>query len=172
MIISLAVAVSDNDVIGKKGQIPWFVRGDQAIFKQNTMGKPIIMGRVTFEAPKTYKEKPRLLPGRLNIVISRNRKYKVPQGGVVAGSLKEALSLKEVKDAKEVCVIGGEQLLNEALPQAKKLYLTRVHTTIAGGDRFFHFDPKDWELIQSELYKKNEVPDRPFDFEFQVWQRK
>lgn len=171
MIINLAVAVSDNDVIGKDGQIPWYVRGDQAIFKRVTMGKPIIMGRITFEGPKTYKAKPRLLPGRLNVVVTRDRKYKVPQGGVVAHSLSEALGLPAVKEAAETFVIGGEQLLNEALPLASRVYLTRVHTVVPDGDRFFHFDPSGWRMIHSEFYKKNEVPDRPYDFEFQIWRR-
>lgn len=171
MLISLAVAVSDNNVIGKEGRIPWFVRGDQAIFKMVTMGKPIIMGRVTFEAPKTYKAKPKLLPGRLNIIVTRNKNYEVVEGGMIAGSLSEALELRPVKDAEEVCVIGGEQLLSEALPMADRIYLTCVHVTIEGGDKFFDFDPKDWKMVKNEFYKKDEVPDRPYDFEFQIWER-
>ncbi|HET7529188.1 MAG TPA: dihydrofolate reductase, partial [Candidatus Saccharimonadales bacterium] len=165
MGVSLIVAVSDNDVIGRKGVVPWFVRGDQAIFKRITFGKPVIMGRVTYEAPKTYKAKPRLLPGRLNVIVSRNPSYQVPEGGVVASSLKDALDLPAVKESPEVFVIGGEQLLNEALPLAGKVYLTRVHTVVADGDKFFKFDPGGWKLVHSEFYKKDEVPDRPFDFE-------
>lgn len=171
MIVSLIVAVSDNDVIGRDGKVPWFVRGDQAIFKRVTMGKPIIMGRVTYEAPKTYKAKPRLLPGRLNVIVTHNLKYSVPTGGIIAHSLEEALALDAVKNAPEAFVIGGEQLLSEALPKAKKMYITRVHTAVPDGDKFFRFDPKGWELVHKEFYKKNEVPDRPFDFEFQVWER-
>lgn len=90
---------------------------------------------------------------------------------MTAGSLEEALSLPAVKKAPEVFIIGGEQLLNQALPLADKVYLTRVHAIIDGGDKFFSFDPAGWRLVSSELYKKDEVPDRPYDFEFQIWQR-
>jgi dihydrofolate reductase len=170
MSISIVAAVTDNDLIGKDGQIPWFVRGDQAIFKRITMGKPIIMGRRTYESPKTYKSKPRLLPGRLNVIITRNPKYQVPEGGVVVHSFEQALELPEVKSAEEVCVIGGQQLFEAALPLAKRVYLTRVHANI-DGDTYFHFDPAGWKMTASEKYLKNEVPDRPYDFEFQIWDR-
>jgi dihydrofolate reductase len=171
MKLSIIVAVSDNDVIGKDDRIPWYVRGDQAIFKKVTMGNPVIMGRVTYEGPQHDKANPRLLSGRLNVIITSNSNYHVPQGGIVAGSLQEALNLPDIKVSAEVFVIGGEKILSEALPLAQKVYLTRVHTSVPEGDRFFHFDPVGWELVESELYKKDEVPDRPFDFEFQVWQR-
>lgn len=165
MGISLILAASDNDVIGKDGGIPWFVRGEQAIFKRVTMGKPVIMGRLTHESlPKT-------LPGRLNIVVSRNPNYQVKNGGMLAGSLAEALSIEEVKKATEVFVIGGEQLFKEALPLSDRVYFTRVHTTILGGDKVFKFDTSGWKLAHKEFYKKNEVPDRPYDFEFQIWER-
>lgn len=170
-MISLVVAVSDNGVIGKDGGIPWFVRGDQAIFKKITMGKPIIMGRRTYEQPKTYKSKPRLLPGRLNIIVTSNHDYKVPEGGVVVHSFEEALALKRVQSAPEVCVIGGSSLFEKALPLAQKIYITRIRAKIKGGDTFFHFNTIGWQMVSSELYKKNEVPDRPYDFEFQVWRR-
>jgi dihydrofolate reductase len=170
MVLSIVVAISDNDVIGKDGKIPWFVRGDQAIFKKITMGKPIIMGRRTYESPKTYKSQPRLLPGRLNIILSHNPYYKVPEGGVVAGSLQAALELDAVKNAPEVFVIGGNQIFIEAIPLAKRAYLTRVHAEV-DGDTFFHFDTEGWKIISSERYPKNEVPDRPYDFDFQVWER-
>lgn len=171
MVISLAVAAADNGVIGKDGRIPWFVRGDQAIFKKVTMGKPIIMGRRTYESLKAPDGTPRLLPGRLNVIATRNPDYKIPKGGAVAHSLKEALELPAVKKAPEVCVIGGQQLFEEAMPLAKRLYLTRVHAS-PEGDTYFDFNPAGWQMVSSEKYEKDAVPDRPYDFEFQIWERR
>lgn len=170
MILSLILAVSDNGVIGKDGKIPWFVRGEQKRFKEITMGHPIIMGRKTFETPKTLKDRPMLLPGRLNVVITRQSDYSIPEGGVVVHSLQEALDLDEVKKADEAFVIGGEEVLKEALPIADRMYLTKVHTSVKG-DRFFSYDPSEWRQISSEYYKKDEVPDRPFDFEICLLER-
>ncbi len=172
MKISLVVACSDNGVIAKDGKIPWFVRGEQLIFKRITMGHPIIMGRKTYETPKTYKDKPRLLPGRLNIIVTRNPNYKVAEGGVVAHSLEEALSLPQLKSVDEAFIIGGSEIFDQALPLVNKIYFTRVHTTVTKGDKFFKLDQKEWKMVSSELYKKNQVPDRPYDFEFQQWVRK
>ena len=171
MAISLIVAASDNDVIAKDGKVPWFVRGEQAIFKQVTMGHPIIMGRKTYETAKTYKSRPQLLPGRLNVIITRQPDYKVPEGGVVVHSLDEALAIPQVRAADEVFIIGGGEIFDMAMPLADKLYYTRVHTTIENGDKTFKFDPEQWRLVSSKLYRKHEVPDRPYDFEFQEWVR-
>ena len=142
------------------------------IFKEVTLGYPIIMGRKTYETPKTYKSKPKLLPGRLNIVITRQQDYEVPDGGIVAHSLEEALAIPEVKQSDKVFIIGGGEIFEMALALADRLYYTRVHTTIQDGDKFFKFDPNKWRLVSSKLYKKNEVPDRPYDFEFQEWVRR
>ena len=172
MNLSLIMAVSDNDVIARGGKIPWFVRGEQLIFKEVTMGHPILMGRKTYETPKTLKSKPMLLPGRLNVIITRQQNYEVPEGGVVVHSLDEALALPQVAAASEVIVIGGSEIFEEALPLATKIYFTRVHVTIPGGDKFFHLNQKEWKMLSSELYKKDEVPDRPYDFEFQQWVRR
>jgi len=167
----LILAVSDNGVIGKDGKIPWFVRGEQKRFKEITMGHPIIMGRKTFETPKTYESKSQLLPGRLNVVITRQKDYTVPRGGVVVHSLPEAMSLPRVKEAEEAFVIGGEEVLKEALPLADRIYLTRVHASVEG-DRFFNFDESEWRQVSCEYHKKDEVPDRPFDFEICTLERR
>ncbi len=166
MGISIIVAVSDNDVIAKNGQIPWFVKGEQAIFKKITMGHPIIMGRKTHESIR------RTLPGRLNIIISRNKEYEVEEGSVLVGSLEEALSMPDVVSNSEVFIIGGADIYSQSLAIADKLYLTRVHTTIEGGDKFFKFELKSWRMMSSKLYEKDLKEDRPFDFEFQIWQRR
>lgn len=165
MGISIIVAASDNDVIGKNGRIPWFVRGEQAIFKKVTMGHPIIMGR------KTHESIGRTLPGRLNVVISRNRSYKVIGHSILVNSLDEALALPNVSSASEVFIIGGAEIYKQALGLADKLYLTRVHTKIEGGDKFFRLDPGTWQMTSSKSYKRQAVDNRPFDFEFQTWRR-
>jgi dihydrofolate reductase len=166
MKISLIVAVSENNVIGKDGKIPWFVRGEQRRFKELTMGHPIVMGR------KTHESTGRTLPGRLNVVISSNPSYKPHEGSLLVGSLDEALNLQEVKAADEVFIIGGQQVFDQVMPRADKLYLTKVKTVVKDGDKFFHYDPKDWEQVSSEFHKKDEVPDRPFDFEIGIYQRR
>ncbi|MDB5161037.1 MAG: dihydrofolate reductase [Candidatus Saccharibacteria bacterium] len=164
MILSFIVAISDNGVIGKDGKIPWYVRGEQARFKEITMGKPIIMGR------KTHESIGKTLPGRLNVVISTNADYKVAEGSVLVHSLDEALNLPDVANAEEMLIIGGSRLIEEAMPRADRLYLTLVHTHV-DGDTFFKYDPSEWKLISSELHKKDEVPDRPFDFEIRLLER-
>lgn len=165
MQISLVVATSQNNVIGKNGQIPWFVRGEQKRIKELTMGHPLIMGR------KTHESIGRTLPGRLNVVISSNPSYKAAEGSVVVASLKEALALPDVAHSSEVFIFGGQRVFEEAMPLADRIYLTKVHTLIEGGDKFFNFDLADWRLVSSEYYKKDEVPDRPFDFEFCLYER-
>lgn len=164
MILSLIVAVSQNGVIGKDGKIPWFVRGEQKRFKELTMGKPIIMGR------KTHESIGKTLPGRLNVVLSTNPEYKVAVGSVLVKSLDEALALPSVASAEEALIIGGSRLFEEAMPRAGRLYLTLVHTEV-DGDTFFQYNPHEWKVISTEMFKKNEVPDRPFDFEVRLLER-
>jgi dihydrofolate reductase len=165
MTLSLILAVSENDVIGKDGKIPWFVRGEQKRFKELTLNHPIIMGRKTHESIGTE------LPMRTNIVITSNPNYRPYGQSVRVGSLDEALQLPQVKKADEVFVIGGQQVFDEAMPLANRLYLTRVQTVIDGGDKFFVFDPSEWKLVSSEHYEKDAVPDRPFDFDISIYDR-
>src|SRR5256885_2083203 len=126
-MISLIVAVADNGVIGKTGQmLPWRLPADLAHFKQITMGHPIIMGR------KTYQTIGRPLPGRTNIVVTRDQHFVAP-GYTVAHSLEKAL---EVEESTEQFVIGGANLFEQALPLADKLYLTEVHSNPEGDIKF------------------------------------
>jgi len=164
MILSLIVATAENGVIGKDGKIPWFVRGEQARFKTITMGHPVIMGR------NTHQSIGRALPGRLNIVISSDPNLQLSEGSKLATSFSEAVSIAENSGAQEAFVIGGERVFKDALPSADKLYLTKVHTSV-DGDTFFRYRPEQWKMISCELFKKNEVPDRPFDFEVCQYQR-
>jgi dihydrofolate reductase len=170
MIVSLIFAASDNDVISRDGHTPWFVGGEMLIFKRVTMGAPLIMGRRTYEEPKAYKSRPRLLPGRLNVILTSNRDYEVAEGGVVAHSLEEALALEEVRQAPEVFIIGGKQLFESALPLAARVYLTRVHLKVDGGVSF-RFDQTGWKLISTKHFEKDHSQKRPYSFDFQIWER-
>lgn len=126
-MISLIVAHDKNHVIGLNNEMPWHLPGDLAYFKKVTMGKPIIMGRNTFESIG------RPLPGRQNIVITRNKQYQAA-GTDVVHSLEAALEL--VKDEPEIMVIGGQQIFTEALPLAERLYITKIDHEFEG-DTYF-----------------------------------
>ena len=126
--LSLIVAVSDNDVIGKDNQLPWHLSADLRYFKQRTMGKPIVMGR------KTWESIGRPLPGRDNIVISRDADYRA-EGATVVHSLDAALA--HAADADEIMIIGGASVYEAALPLVDRIYMTRVHVTVDGGDTIF-----------------------------------
>lgn len=159
MEISLIVAASQNDVIGRKGDLPWRLPADLAQFKRLTMGHPIIMGR------KTYESIGRPLPGRKNVVVSRDKNY--PSEGIeLAGSLSEAITI--AGNDNEVFIIGGESLFQEGLAIANNVYLTRVLAKV-DGDKYFHFDPKGWKLVSSEKHAADEK--NQYDFEFQKWRR-
>lgn len=147
-MISLIVAHDKNRVIGYENQMPWHLPEELQYFKKMTMGKPIVMGRKTFESIG----KP--LPGRRNIVISRNEDYKV-DGVEVVNSLEKGLQL--VKDVEEVMVIGGEQIFKLALPMADRLYITLINHEFKGDTFFPFYDEKDWKLTsESEAYETKE----------------
>ena len=140
MIRSIVVAMARNRVIGRDNQLPWRLPAELAHFKRLTMGKPLIMGRRTWESIG----KP--LPGRLNIVVTARAGYVAP-GCTVVSSLAEAW--KAAGDAEEVCVIGGTSLFEEVLPSADVLYLTEVEADVPGDTYFPAFDRSGW--IETEL---------------------
>ena len=139
--LSLIVAVDEEGGMGANNRLPWHLPADLAHFKKITLGKPIIMGR------KTYESIGRPLPGRLNIVLSRNN-LEMP-GITVVASLDEALRLTQ--DVPEVMVIGGAEIFELALPQATSLYLTQVYHVFKADVFFPEFDEAAWELQDSEL---------------------
>lgn len=155
MRLSLIVAASENGVIGRDNDMPWRLPSDLKRFKKLTMGQPIIMGR------KTYLSIGRALPGRLNIVLSRDEAFQA-EGVKVAASLEdalgqaaEALSSNEEAGRDECFVIGGAQIYRLALPLADRLYLTRVHAELAG-DAYFEFEPSAWRLVAQEKAVKSD----------------
>jgi dihydrofolate reductase len=126
--ISMIVARSRNHVIGRDNQMPWKISADLQFFKRVTMGYPVIMGR------KTWESIGRPLPGRRNIVVSRNAELELT-GAELAGSLDEALN--RLSEAPRVFVIGGEQLFKQAFERADRLYITEIDIDVEGGDTFF-----------------------------------
>ncbi|MDD9909243.1 MAG: dihydrofolate reductase [Ahrensia sp.] len=145
--LSIVVAAADNDVIGADGDMPWRLSTDLKRFKRLTLGKPMIMGRKTFEAIG----KP--LPGRVSIVVTRDRGWQA-QGAVVASSIDMAVDLARqlaaAQGVDEVCVVGGGQIYETLLPQSDVLHVTRVHVTPDGDTTFPAIDPDDWSLQHEE----------------------
>lgn len=148
MKLCLIVAVSRNGVIGRDNQLPWHLPEDLKFFKSVTMGKPILMGRKTFESIG------RPLPGRTNIVISRDPQWHSP-GVQIAQSLEAALQRGReacrTESAEEIMVIGGEQIYRMSLPLADRLYLTQVDAEIEGDAYFPVVDFDDWQQVSEAL---------------------
>ncbi|MBK8324947.1 MAG: type 3 dihydrofolate reductase [Betaproteobacteria bacterium] len=146
MIRSLIVARAANGVIGRDNGMPWHLPADLAHFKRTTLGRPVIMGRRTWESIG------RPLPGRRNIVVTRSANFPAA-GAEVVGSLEAAW--RAVADADEVFVIGGGQLYAEALPGADRIYVTEIGEAIEGDTRFPDLEPRDWK----ETLLGERVPD-------------
>lgn len=147
MIISLIAAMDRNRLIGNKNQLPWHLPADFAHFKSVTMGKPVVMGRKTFESIG----KP--LPGRTNIVLSRNPDTKI-EGVVCVSSFEEAVAA--VPDAEEIMVIGGSSIYKMLLPKVDRMYLTYVEGEFSGDAWFPQFDKSQWREIEVKTRKADE----------------
>ena len=144
--IAFVVALADNGVIGKDGDLPWHIPEDLKHFKTVTMGKPIIMGR------KTFASIGKPLPGRTNIVLTSKMDF-AANGVKVAHSLDEAVEAAQTESPEEIMVIGGAQVYQEALPKADRLYLTYVHKEVEGDTYFPSFDKDEWrETERREAY--------------------
>ena len=160
MRISLIVAVSTNDVIGMRGQLPWHLPNDFKYFKEMTMGKPVLMGRLTWDSIG------RPLPGRENIVMTRQPGFDAP-GATVVSSIDRAIAL--AAEADELMVIGGGQLYQQFIDSADRIYLTRVDTNVDGDTLFPVLDPQQWLLTSCQ---KNSADERhAFNYEFRVYDR-
>lgn len=160
MMISLIAAMDKNRLIGKENGLPWHLPADFKHFKEVTMGKPIIMGRKTFESIG----KP--LPGRKNIVISRQGF--VAEGVTVVDSIENAL--QEVKDAEEVMIIGGASFYEQMIDKTDRMYLTLVDAECDGDAWFPEFDIKDWDIVSEDIHKADEKNN--YNFTIKVYQRK
>jgi dihydrofolate reductase len=153
MLISLVVAVSENGIIGASGAMPWHLSSDLKHFKQTTLGKPVVMGRKTFEAIG------RPLPGRDNIIVSRKQDYLV-EGAVVAPDVPQALALgrryAERLGVVEICVIGGGEIYRQTLDVADRIYLTEVHMRVDGDTGFPALDRDEWSETSRRRYAAGE----------------
>jgi dihydrofolate reductase len=151
--IALVVAVSRNGVIGRGGGLPWHISSDMQRFKAITMGKPVIMGRKTWES---LPRKP--LPGRPNIVITRQRGYGAPGATVVADAA-AALAAARAHDAEEIAVIGGGQIYEVFFELADRIYLTEVDLAAKGDTRFPPIDGHQWRQTAIEVIEKGPKDD-------------
>jgi dihydrofolate reductase len=164
--LALIVAAAENGVIGRNNGLPWQLPEDLRYFKRVTMGKPIVMGRKTFESIG------RPLPGRSNIVISRNAEFSA-SGVQVVASLDEALALADkiahIDGTAEVVVIGGAEIYRLAMPLADRLYITEVHANIEGDAMLPPIHWPDWREIRRERHAAS--AGNPFDYSFVVYER-
>lgn len=162
MRISLIAAVAENGVIGREGGLPWRIPEDLKFFKATTLGKPVIMGR------KTYDSIGKPLPGRLNIVLTRDARWRA-QGVRVAHDLDAALEIARASGADEAMIIGGENVYEAALPHAGRLYLTQVHREFDGDAHFPMLNPEEW----LETARKEGAPgDSPLEYTFLTLERR
>jgi len=160
-MLSLIVAVGEHNEIGQGGKMPWHLPADLKHFKALTLGKPVLMGRRTFEAIG----KP--LPGRRNIVVTRNAAYRAA-GCEMANSLTDALVL--ASGVPEIMLIGGGELYREALPRAQRIYLTRVHAHFDADTFFPALDPADW---RETAHTDQEADERnPYAYSFLTLERR
>lgn len=160
--IALVVAMGENRAIGRGGDLPWHLRSDMKFFRKVTMGKPVIMGR------RTFKSLPRVLDGRLNIVLSRNDGLAPPPEVVIARSLAEGLEVARVACAEtgaaEIAIIGGEDVFREVLPQTGRIYLTEVYASPDADTWFPELDDNAWREVFREAHEAGPHDDHAFSF--------
>jgi len=159
--IALVVAMGENRAIGRGGDLPWHLRSDMKFFRKVTMGNPVLMGR------RTFKSLPRVLDGRLNIVLTRDEGFVAPSA-VMAHSLEEGLQAARESCARtgadEIMVIGGEDVFREVLPQTGRIYLTEVHASPEADTWFPELDPTEWLEVFREAHKAGPKDDHDFSF--------
>jgi dihydrofolate reductase len=163
MNLSLLLAASENNVIGKDNRLPWHLPQDLKYFKNLTWGLPILMGRKTFDSIG----KP--LPGRKSVVITRQTGWQ-HQGVDVVHSINEAVQAAEAYGAKEIFVIDGAEIFNTALPVAERIYLTRIHHTFDGDVFFREISADEWILVSNRDCAADEK--NPYNHSYQVWERR
>jgi dihydrofolate reductase len=154
-MISIIVAMAENRVIGNDNSLPWHLPADLKHFKAMTVGKPIVMGR------KTWESLPGKLPDRTHIVVSANSDYQA-EGCVVVHSLEQALTA--AGDVPEVMIVGGAMLYAQALPLADRLYLTLVEMQVDGDTRFPEYDAEQWQEVERQRYPADDR--NPYAYSF------
>jgi dihydrofolate reductase len=161
-MISLVVAASLNNAIGKDNQLLWHLPNDLRFFKNTTWGCPVIMGRKTFESVG----KP--LPGRTNIIVTRQENWSA-QDTITAFGLDQAIEIANSCGCNDIFIIGGAEIYKIALPLAHRIYLTRVHTNIEGDAFFPELDSAHWKMVTEHQHAADEK--NIFATSFQLWER-
>lgn len=160
MTVTLVVAIAEDGVIGREGGLPWRLSTDMKRFKALTTGHPIVMGRKTWES----FPKPGPLPGRTNIVVTRDRGWRA-EGAQVAHSLEAALEIAAAAPGGEdICVIGGGEVYGQAIGRADRLAVTHVEARVGGDTRFPAIDPAVWHAVAEERVPAGERDEYPTRF--------
>ncbi|MEE4208536.1 MAG: dihydrofolate reductase [Parvularcula sp.] len=165
--IALVAARAKNGTIGKSGVLPWRMKDDLAWFKKVTLGKPVVMGR------KTYESIGKPLPGRTNIVVTRQGDFEA-EGVIVVHGLERALRIAEIDAEKngsgEVCIIGGGEIYAESLARAHRIYLTTLESDVEGDTEFPELDRDEWVSVSVGRIEKGDGNEH--DALLEVWQRR
>lgn len=159
-LVTLIVAAADNDVMGRDNQLPWHLPDDLKRFKQLTLGKPVVMGRRTFESIG------RPLPGRQNIVVTRDPNYQ-REGIAVVGGAEGAL--RAAGEAPEIMIIGGAEIFRLFLPRAGRVHLTRVHGDVPGDVRWPPLDAREWRRV--EAWRHDADVRHAWPMTFELWEK-
>ena len=161
MILSAIVAVSENNAIGVNNQLPWHLPDDLKFFKRTTLGKPVLMGR------KTYDSLGKPLVNRLNVVISRTD-VQLPEGVVLVHSIEDGIKRIKQEATEEGFILGGGIIFEQTMNIVDRLYITRVHTHLDGADTFFpDIEEGQWKLVWEEHHPEDEK--HKYSFTFQQW---
>ena len=163
MTISLIVAASTNNAIGKNNQLLWNLPNDLKFFKNKTWGMTVIMGRKTFEAVN------KTLPGRVNIVITTKENWKA-ENVWAAKNLDDALKQAATTNCKEIFIIGGGEIYKQSIEIADRIYMTRVHAQLEGDTFFPVIDESNWKLTDNIDFAKDEK--HAYAYSFQTWEKR
>jgi len=160
MLISLIVAVSENNVIGRKNDLPWHLPADMKYFKDTTMGHCVVMGRKNFDS---IPDKYRPLEGRTNIVVTRQKNFHAP-GVITVHSISEAIEAAKLKNETECFIIGGGEIFAQAIKLCDRIYLTRIHHKIEGDVFFPKVSKEEWKEVSRKDVSADEKNKYPFSF--------
>ncbi len=161
-MLSHIVAASENNVIGSKNKLPWSLADDFKYFKNKTWGMPVIMGRNTYESLK------KSLPGRINIVVTKNTDWH-PKEVFVSNNIESAIEEAKESDAKEIFIIGGGEIFKQTMDKVSRIYITRVHTKVDGDTFYPEINVAEWSKTSSRSFPADEKNNYAYTFE--VWEK-
>lgn len=163
MKISIIVAKSDNNVIGKDGGLPWSVPADEHYFLDKIKEGYLLTGRKSYESNQGST----IFEGRSFVLITHHEDYQPGPGGTIAHSVKEGIQIAINKEIKQLWILGGGEIYKQALPYTDELFITEIHTEVEGGHAFFPtIDPEDWQEEWREAHPADEENDHPYSFVF------